>query len=366
MNPAIGSAKGFSLLLLVLKAKLYGSNSGIGYPFYLQSSKLMFMKWMPICGLLLALLACNNTKESKQKMNKPQSEPQAKLWFDSQNTLGEGAFWNVASQEFVWVDIEGEAFFISDGDPKSVRKVVLNKKIGTIVPDDKGDFVIALENGIYQIERESESLSLLANPEADLPNNRMNDGKCDPAGRLWVGSMSMKNEGPVGALYRIEADGQSEKMVSPVSISNGIIWSLDQKTMYYIDTGLGNVRAYDYDIESGDITNERVIIEVPGSLGYPDGMTIDAEGKLWIALWNGHAVSRWDPDTGKLLQTIEVPALNVTSCAFGGPDLETLYITSARIATTLEQLETYPAAGGVFTVKPGVKGVPSPVFKTAE
>ena len=181
------------------------------------------MKWMPICGLLLALLACTNTKESKQKMEMTQGEPKANLWFDGQNTLGEGAFWNAKTQEFIWVDIEGEAFFISDGDPKNVRKVVLDKKIGTIVPDDKGNFVVALENGIFHIDRESEALSMLANPEESLPNNRMNDGKCDPAGRLWVGSMSMKNEGAVGALYRVEADGSSKKMVSPVSISNGII-----------------------------------------------------------------------------------------------------------------------------------------------
>ncbi|MFK7925094.1 MAG: SMP-30/gluconolactonase/LRE family protein [Bacteroidia bacterium] len=322
------------------------------------------MKWIPFCGLVLALIACNHTKETTQKMQETTSVPQAKLWHDGQNTLGEGAFWNAETQEFIWVDIEGESFYISNGDPHSVRKVVLDKKIGTIVADTKGNFVVALENGIYSIDRKTEDLTLLSNPEAALPNNRMNDGKCDPAGRLWVGTMSMKNEGAVGALYRVEADGKTSKMVEPVSISNGIIWSLDHKTMYYIDTSLGNVRAYDYDQVSGDIANERIIIEVPRSMGYPDGMTIDAEGKLWIALWNGHAVSRWDPETGKLLQTIEVPALNVTSCAFGGPDLATLYITSARMATSAKQLGTYPAAGGVFTVKPGVKGVPSPLFKT--
>lgn len=324
------------------------------------------MKWTSYLGILLILTACNNLKKIEKHQSEVMKPLTAKIWLDGQNKLGEGAIWNAATQEFVWIDIEGEAFFISDGNPQSIRKVALDKRIGTIVPDNKGNFVIALENGIYHIDRETEKLTLLSDPEQALPNNRMNDGKCDPAGRLWVGTMSMKNEGAVGALYRVEADGKTSKMVEPVSISNGIIWSLNHKTMYYIDTSLGNVRAYDYDQVSGDISNERVIIEVPQSMGYPDGMTIDAEGKLWIALWNGHAVSRWDPETGQLLQKIEVPALNVTSCAFGGPDLETLYITSARIATSSEQLETYPEAGGVFTVKPGVKGVPSPLFKTLD
>ncbi|MEL6654457.1 MAG: SMP-30/gluconolactonase/LRE family protein, partial [Bacteroidota bacterium] len=189
------------------------------------------MKWMSICGLLLALLACNNSKQSEQKMETKQSPPKASLWFDGQNQLGEGAIWNAQTQEFVWVDIEGEAFFVSKGDPKEVRRIEVGKKIGTIVPDTDGNFVVALEDGIYRLDRETEEMSLLANPEADLPNNRMNDGKCDPAGRLWVGTMSMKNEGPVGALYRVASDGNWQKMVSPVTISNGIIWSLDQKTM---------------------------------------------------------------------------------------------------------------------------------------
>ena len=148
---------------------------------------------------------------------------------------------------------------------------------------------------------------MLSDVEAELTGNRFNDGKCDPNGNLWVGSMHLEQSAPKASLYKIDAKGTATKMLDSVTISNGIVWTSDNKTMYYIDTKRGNVRAYDYDKSSGDITNERVVITVSDTLGYPDGMTIDAEGMLWIALWNGNCISRWNPNTGEKINEIKLP-----------------------------------------------------------
>ncbi len=153
-------------------------------------------------------------------------------------------------------------------------------------------------------------------------------------------------------------------MIENVSISNGIVWSLDSDKMYYIDTPTQKVMVYDFNIETGEISNPKIAIEVSSDLGAPDGMTIDEEGNLWIALWGGSAVGCWNPESGELLRTVEVPAKNVTSCAFGGDNLETLYITTARTSTSDEELEKYPNAGGVFKTNPGVKGIKAFFFKT--
>ena len=169
--------------------------------------------------------------------------------------------------------------------------------------------------------------------------------------------MSTVGEQKNGTLYRLDADSTLHKMIENVSISNGIVWSADKTKMYYIDTPTQKVMAYDYDNETGDISNPKVAVEVSKDLGSPDGMTIDAEGNLWVALWGGSAVGCWNPKTGKLLKMVDVPAKNVTSCAFGGSDLATLFITTARQGTNDKELEKFPNAGGVFKIKPGVKGV---------
>lgn len=153
-------------------------------------------------------------------------------------------------------------------------------------------------------------------------------------------------------------------MLDSITISNGIVWTKDGRTMYYTDTPTGKIRAYDFDPWNATLSNERVAVEVPVELGFPDGMTIDADDMLWVALWNGNAVVRFDPKTGEILQKIEVPAHNVSSCAFGGPNLDILYITSARVDMSEAELEAFPLAGSVFEVKPGVHGVKSTFFGT--
>lgn len=230
------------------------------------------------------------------------------------------------------------------------------------MPRNKREAVIALEDGIYILNTESGGISLLSDVESRMQENRFNDGKCDPNGNLWVGSMHLAQSAPKASLYRVSSSGESTKMLDSVTISNGIVWTKDKRTMYYIDTPTGLIRAFDYDSDTSEISNERIAVVIPKSLGYGDGMTIDEEDKLWVALWNGNSVVRFDPLSGELLEQIQVPAHNVTSCSFGGPDLETLYITTSSLDMNEEEERKFPNAGSLFEVKPGVKGVKGNYF----
>jgi sugar lactone lactonase YvrE len=276
--------------------------------------------------------------------------------------LGEGAIWNYLTQELYWIDIEGKKMHIYKPQTKQNRSFSLPSRIGTIVPADENRAIIGLEDGVYWIDTQSGALSLFAAIEADQTDNRLNDGKCDPAGRLWIGSMSIHETAEAGTLYRVDPDGTVTPQVKNVTISNGIVWTSDHRTMYYIDTPTGQVRAYDFDRSTGRISNERVAVTIDESLGYPDGMTIDAEDMIWVALWKGSAVIRFNPSTGELLEKIVVPALKITSCAFGGPDLDILYITSASLDMTPEQQGRFPDAGALFSIQTEARGVRSSFF----
>ena len=289
--------------------------------------------------------------------NDPIQMYRAELEYEIPSELGEGAFWNYKTGKLWWVDIEKRTLNIYDPGNKKNRVIHVNQRIGTVVPDEQGNAMIALQSGIFQLDLASENMSLLCNPLQNKDSLRFNDGKCDPAGRLWVGSMHLKFVKGAASLYKIEKDGRYEEILRDVTISNGIIWSNDHRNLYYIDTPRRNVRAWDYEKETGKISNERIVVEIPDGMGGPDGMTIDNEGKLWIAHWGGNMVGRWDPDTGQLLGKVEVPAPNVTSCAFGGPDLDILYITTAGGGR-----DEYPQAGSIFSVKTDSRGVKGSFF----
>ena len=287
---------------------------------------------------------------------------QVELTYDSKSKLGEGAFWDHMNQRLYWVDIDGLKVHIFDPLTKVNRSFDTPTQVGTVVPKNKDQAVIALADGIYILDTNTGAITLLSDVEANMPENRFNDGKCDPNGNLWIGSMNIKQTDPTANLYRVDARGMASKMLDSVTISNGIVWTKDKKTMYYIDTPTGCIRAFDFDPENSSISNERVAVVVPQSLGYPDGMTIDEEDKLWVGLWNGNSVGRFDPLSGKLMSKIEVPAHNVTSCSFGGENFETLYITTASVDMTDEERQKYPSAGSLFEVKPGVRGVAGNFF----
>lgn len=285
------------------------------------------------------------------------------LVLDTKSALGEGAIWNYKTGELIWVNITGKILNFYSPALKNNKEMLTGQMVGTVVPAESGKVIVALENGFYQLDPDTGTKHFIANPEEGVEGNRFNDGKCDPSGRFWAGTMSTQGKPQAGALYRLDADGSAHKMVDNVSISNGIAWSLDATKMYYIDTPTRNVMVYDYDNATGGISNPRTAVEVPEEMGSPDGMTIDADGHVWIALWGGSAVGCWNPETGKLLRTINVPAKNVTSVAFGDNDLGTLYITTATQGTSDKKLEKFPHAGGVFKTRPGVKGVEAFFFK---
>ena len=285
----------------------------------------------------------------------------AELIRDLRAELGEGSLWHPKDNQLWLVDIEGHRFFIYDPTHDQLEEYDTKQRIGTVVPSITGSAVVALQDGIYELDLQSKQQKLLAPHEASVHEIRFNDGKCDPSGRLWVGSMHIEGLAHQGGLYRLDERGLT-LMTSGITISNGICWSADKQSMYYIDSPRQQVSVYDFDAAAGEIANERVAFPVDRSLGTPDGMTIDAEGMLWVALWGGAAVGRWDPHTGELLEKVEVPALNVTSCAFGGEDLSTLYITTASVEMSEEQRSQYPLAGGLFAVNLEVRGVPAYLF----
>ncbi len=277
--------------------------------------------------------------------------------------LGEGPLWLADRKQLIWVDIESKQIHLLTPSTGEKRVITVDQRIGTIAPVEDGRMLCALQNGLYFLDINSEQLELITDPEAHLPNNRFNDGKCDPSGRFWAGTMPLGETIPSGALYRLDHNGAIHQMVTGVGCSNGMAWSQDQTTMYYIDTYTGQVDRFDYEAATGAISNRKAIIVMPQEQGYPDGMTIDAEGMLWIAHWGGYCVSRWNPATGECLERVELPVSQVTSCCFGGEQLDELYITSARTGLSEEQLAQEPLAGSLFKYKPGVKGTPMYAYK---
>lgn len=284
-------------------------------------------------------------------------DPAARLLIDAKALLGEGAIWNYKTNELYWIDIEKGILYIYDPVSRQTMQYPFNKKIGTVVPTNDGNALVALQDGIYELNITTGKVEFLDNPLENKSDIRFNDGKCDPAGRFWVGTMALDAHRFGAALYRYGTDGILKKMLDSITISNGIVWTSDHKTMYYIDTPTQQVKRFQYDESTGDIVPDGIAVTIPKDLGSPDGMTIDEDDMLWVAHWGGYGVYRWNPKTGKLLEKIAVPAKNVTSCAFGGEKLDNLYITTARNGNTPEELQKYPASGGLFMVKPGVKGV---------
>lgn len=275
---------------------------------------------------------------------------------DIRAMVGEGALWDEQAQLFYWVDIMSNALYVYNPATGQNRLYDIGQHVGTVVLRQSGGVMLALANGFAEYDLASGKLTILSDPESHLPGNRFNDGKCDPGGRFWAGTMAYADQSTQGSLYRLDADLSVHKMLGNIAISNGIVWSHDKRTMYYIDTMVHNVRAFDYDNASGDISNERVAIPESPEMRMPDGMAIDADGNLWVAHFGGGCVRCWNPHTGQLIDQIDLPAKQITSCAFGGAELDTLFITSAAIGLDAEALAKQPLAGSLFSVKPGVTG----------
>ncbi|GAA4437719.1 SMP-30/gluconolactonase/LRE family protein [Ravibacter arvi] len=272
--------------------------------------------------------------------------------------LGEGPVWDDRRQRIIWLDIlNGKIHTYTPGkDAYSFSET--GQLTGAVALTENDTLLAAMENGFFEINEATGTSTAWGDPESHLPGNRFNDGKCDPKGRFWAGTMQMAETETTGNLYVMDVDRSVYHKLSDIGCSNGLAWNSRHDTMYYIDSPTREVAAFDYDPETAAISNRRVILTIPEGDGFPDGMTIDAEDQLWVALWDGWKVIRVDPDNGSITAQIELPAARITSATFGGPDLTDLYITSARVGLSEEELEKQPLAGSLFVIRNvGVRGV---------
>ena len=289
------------------------------------------------------------------------SHEQARLLLAARNELGEGPSWDAAAAELLWVDIDRNEMHRYDfaGARHDVARATT--AVTVIVPRRAGGYVLTLEDAIAIVDDWGDEPVIMTRVGHDPDRIRMNDGKCDTRGRLWAGSMARDATPGAGALYRADPDGSLHEMLADVSISNGLGWSPDDTKMYYVDTGRQAIDVFDFDVEAGSIHDRRTLVEIPTEVGLPDGLAVDSDGCIWLALWGGHAVRRYGPE-GAPLDVIELPTPQVTSCVFGGRDLRDLYITSAGKELDDGPDRSQELDGGLFTVRVSTPGLPTNSF----
>lgn len=270
--------------------------------------------------------------------------------------LGEGPVWDYRTEILWWVDILQGRLNAYEPSKGSNTTYEIGQYVGAAVPRKAGGLVLALHEGLAFFDPETKELDHFSDIEKEIKENRFNDAKCDAKGRFWAGSTQISHEQPVGVLYCLENESlELIPKIEGVTISNGMAWSSDQKTMYYIDTPTMEVKAYHFELETGEISFDRVALTFEESMGFPDGMTIDENDHLWVAFYGGNKVACFDPISGKQLHQVDVLGERTTSCAFGGPELDTLYITTAA-------KEGDPFGGALYACKPGVNGVKANFF----
>jgi len=273
--------------------------------------------------------------------------------------LGECPLWDERESMLWWVDSRWPALKRFDPATGAVMMQVLPEVVGSIAFRDQGGLLAATKSGLHVLDGSGGALEPMANPEAHLPENRFNDGRCDRAGRFWAGTMCDARRDPTGSLYRFDADFACVKLRNAIIIPNGLAFSPDNRTMYFADTNRHTIWAWDYDLASGAATHERVFADT--GAGRPDGSCVDADGGLWNAQYGGGRLVRYAP-TGKVDRVVEVPVANPTCCAFGGDDLGTLYVTTATQRLSPDDLAQQPLAGSLLALRPGVKGLPEGRF----
>jgi sugar lactone lactonase YvrE len=284
---------------------------------------------------------------------------QPELLLDARLQLGEGPAWDAQAGILYFVDVHAGDLHIYQPADGTHQSVTQGEPIGCLAPAGDNRLVLALRSSLWTLDLSSGLRRQLCSPEPHLPGNRFNDGKCDPLGRFLAGTMDDAEKQASGSLYSYSRDGTLKTLLTGLQISNGLTWSPDHSTFYFIDTPTRLVMAYDYDLSSGSIERPRPCVRIPEALGWPDGMTADMDGMLWVAIWGGAQVTRWHPGTGQMIAAYPLPALNVTSCVFGGPHLSDLYITSARKGMDAAQMVQYPLSGGLFRLSTGTTGLPT-------
>lgn len=313
---------------------------------------------------------------------------QAQVISDDRAVLGEGPLWDARYQGYWWIDIELRRLHFFGSGWKRSRAWQLDQIPGAVALRRGGGLVAALQFGFGLIDpkvgtaaswlsepagcdeipslQRDWQLTLIGSPEPGRPENRLNDGKVDPAGRFWAGTMRIDDHMNqfTGTLYSLEANHaiRAHWGDGTIGVSNGMAWSSDARKFYYVDSPRRLIYAFDYEQVSGEISNCKVAFQVPDHLGYPDGITIDAEDKLWVALWGAGRVARVCPTEGRILAECALPVSIPTACTFGGPDLDQLLITTASISLTAEQRAAEPLAGALFAADVGVRGFPPHKF----
>ena len=267
-------------------------------------------------------------------------------------TLGEGPTWDAEAGRLIWIDILGSRVYTYD--PVSGRQTVrvTDQHVGAAKPRVGGGLVLNLRDGIGLVDADGGFRWLRREP---VPGRRANDAAVAPDGSLWAGTMRYDEAAGGGSLSRVTGDGSAEVILDDVAVSNGTGWSPDGRLMYYIDSPTRRIDVFVH--EDGQVTNRRRLAEIEDGAGFPDGLTVDADGCVWVALWDGGAVRRYTPD-GELDRVIELPVPRVTACAFGGADLTDLYITTARVGLDAP----HPVAGSLLVVRGAGKGLAQPAF----
>ena len=294
------------------------------------------------------------------------SEHRITVWSERPGVLSEGPRWHADRQELLWVDILAghlhRATLRDDGALAELQTIALDRHVGAVAPALRGGYVLAAGQGFLFVSENGE-IAELAQPMAGRAELRMNDGACDPQGRFWAGSMAYDESPGAGTLYRLELDGTCTSVLERLTISNGIGWSPDGTSMYLNDSGTGRVEGFHFEDHSGAITSRRVLVEIRERGVAPDGLTVDEEGGIWVALWGGGAVNRYAPD-GSLLTRIELPVKRPTACTFGGVDRRTLFVTTARAGLDERAIAQQPDAGRVFSISGlGVRGLPTQSYR---
>ena len=285
-------------------------------------------------------------------------------FLSAQNGVGEGAVWSPEEQALYWIDMESDSFYRLHLATMQRETFSVGDSIGALALRASGDLILAMRHGFASWDFSTRKLTPLANPEAERPDKRFNDGAIDCQGRFWAGSMREDEalEPAEGTLYRLDPDGSVHTMDSGLLLPNGIAWNMASTLLYFTDSLARTIYVYDFDATTGTISNRRVFVSTPEADGLPDGLTIDDDDFLWSASWGGGRLTRYDPD-GRVERVVSLPVPQVTSCAFGGPTRNELFITSAHSGLSEADRRRYPLSGDLFHITTDITGQPRPRFQ---
>lgn len=275
--------------------------------------------------------------------------------------LGESALWDAAGSRFYWVDITRQLVFAQDWVSRETKQLPMPDPVGSVALRESGGLVVALRHAVAFCDLDRETVEVVHSLETAMTGNRFNDGAVDPGGRFWFGSMDLAETLPTGSFYRMTADTNITAMFDGIICSNGPAWSPDGTTMYHVDSTRRRITAYEFDAATGSVGAGRLFVSDEAEDWYPDGVTVDADGFVWNCKWGGGRIVRYAPD-GTIDRVLALPVPRPTRCAFVGPDLTLLAVTSARTGLTEAALAAAPRSGTVLLLDPSARGLPTPRF----